>query len=48
VWLKKEGADYIPVIIKDMSMTRKTHLNDKLIQYSVEVESANHLVNIQR
>jgi len=48
VWLKKEGADYIPVVIKNMSMTRRTHLNDKLIQYTVEVESANHLVNIQR
>lgn len=48
VWLKKEGADYIPVVVKDMSMTRRTHLNDKLIQYTVEVESANHLVNIQR
>ena len=48
VWLKKEGESYIPVIIKDMSMTRKTHLNDKLIQYTVEVESANHLVNKQR
>ena len=48
VWLKKEGESYIPVVVKDMSMTRKTHLNDKLIQYTVEVESANHLVNIQR
>lgn len=48
VWLKKEGGSYIPVIVKNTSMTRKTHLNDKLIQYTVEVESANHLVNIQR
>ena len=48
VWYKKEGGDYIPVIIKDSNMTRKTHLNDKLIQYTIEVESANNLINIQR
>lgn len=48
VWYKKEGGNYIPVIIKDSNMTRKTHLNDKLIQYTIEVESANNLINIQR
>jgi len=48
VWLSKDGSDYLPVTIKDNSMTRKTHLNDKLIQYTVSVESSFNLINNQR
>lgn len=48
VWMKKENSEYIPVTIKDNSMTRKTHLNDKLIQYTVNVESSFNLINNQR
>ena len=48
VWMSKDGADYLPVTIKDNSMTRKTHVNDKLIQYTVNVESSFNLINNQR
>lgn len=48
VWMKKENSEYIPVTIKDNSMTRKTHVNDKLIQYTVNVESSFNLINNQR
>ena len=48
VWLKIGSNDYLPVTIKDNSMTRKTHINDKLIQYTVNVESSFNLINNQR
>ena len=48
VWLKKASSNYTPVTIKDNSMTRKTHVNDKLIQYTVNVESSFNLINNQR
>jgi hypothetical protein len=48
VWMSRGGSDYTPVTIKDNSMTRKTHLNDKLIQYTVNVESSFNLINNQR
>jgi hypothetical protein len=48
VWMKKENSEYTPVTIKDNSMTRKTHVNDKLIQYTVNVESSFNLINNQR
>jgi len=48
VWLSKDGSDYTPVTVKDSSMTRKTHLNDKLIQYTVNVDSSFNLINNQR
>lgn len=48
VWMKKESSEYTPVTIKDNSMTRKTHVNDKLIQYTVNVESSFNLINNQR
>ena len=48
VWMSRDGSDYTPVTIKDNSMTRKTHLNDKLIQYTINVESSFNLINNQR
>lgn len=48
VWMSKDGSNYTPVTVKDNSMTRKTHLNDKLIQYTINVESSFNLINNQR
>lgn len=47
VWLKMNNA-YRPVILKDSSVTRKTHLNDKLIQYTIKVEETSpYLANLR-
>ena len=47
VWLKMNNS-YRPVILKDSSITRKTHLNDKLIQYTIKVEETSpYLANLR-
>ena len=47
VWLKMNNA-YRPVILKESSITRKTHLNDKLIQYTIRVEETSpYLANLR-
>ena len=47
VWLKMNNS-YRPVILKDSSITRKTHLNDKLIQYTIRVEETSpYLANLR-
>jgi len=48
VWLNKPNGVFLPVTVKDTRMKRKTHLNDKLIQYTIKVESANNLINNHR
>jgi len=47
VWLKMNNV-YRPVILKESSITRKTHLNDKLIQYTIKVEETSpYLANLR-
>ena len=47
IWIDN-GTDILPVIIKDTSFKEKTHVNDKLIQYSFNLEYAfNHIQNVR-
>ena len=48
VWLIKPNGLFLPVTVKDTKMNRKTHVNDKLIQYTIKVDSADNLINNQR
>ena len=45
VWLTQEDSTVIPVNITDSSVKRKTHLNDKLIQYTINVEASAPYLN---
>lgn len=48
VWIKYESTDgnrWRPVIVNTSSLLKKTSLNDKLIQYTLEVEEANDIIN---
>jgi len=45
VWLTQEDSTVIPVNITDNNITRKTHLNDKLIQYTINVEASAPYLN---
>ena len=44
VWVKI-GNDFHPVTVITSSLLKKTSLNDKLIQYTLEVEDANDIIN---
>ncbi len=44
VWILK-GNIVRPVTVVTSSLTKKTSLNDKLIQYTLEVEEANDIIN---
>lgn len=44
VWMRKDG-NVTPVTIKTSKMQRKTHLNDKLINYTVDVELGTNYIN---
>ena len=44
VWLLS-GVVIRPVTVMTSSLTKKTSLNDKLIQYTLEVEEANDIIN---
>ena len=49
VWLRKknyaETLKTIPVKIVTSSFTKKTKLNDKLIEYTIQFEQANDYIN---
>ena len=48
VWIKyntTDGSKTRPVIVNTSSLTKKTSVNDKLIQYTLEVEEANDIIN---
>ena len=47
VWIT-EGTKTLPVAIKDSSFTYKTHLNDKLVNYTVQFEYAFNSINSVR
>ena len=44
VWLISENSDIYPVIVKSDSTDYKTAINDKLIQYSIEVEMSHDTI----
>ena len=47
VWIVENGNSY-PVSIKDSSFNYKTHLNDKLVNYTVQFEYAFNSINSVR
>ena len=48
VWLVKTSGNPIPVNVSTSKMTKKTHVNDKLINYTLEVETASEYINTVR
>ena len=47
VWLEK-GYLTLPVNITTSKLDKKTHINDKLINYSIEIETASNYINTIR
>ena len=45
VWINYGGLTYKPVIVTSSSLKFKTSVNDRLIQYTIEVEEANDIIN---
>lgn len=45
VWITFGGVTYNPVVVTSSSLTFKTSLNDRLIQYTLEVEQSNDIIN---
>lgn len=45
VWLEKDEGDALPVIIKTESVARKTGVNDKMVQYSIDFDYAFSKIN---
>lgn len=43
-WIEYEGKT-LPITIKTSNINYKTHLNDKLIEYAMEIEFANERIN---
>lgn len=48
VWLARTSGNPIPVNVKDSKLTKKTHLNDRLINYTMNVETASEYINVVR
>jgi hypothetical protein len=48
VWLVKGADNPVPVNVTTSTMEKKTHLNDKLINYSIELETASNYINTVR
>jgi hypothetical protein len=44
VWIKYEG-ETLPIIVKTSSLNYKTSINDKLINYTMDVEFAFNKIN---
>ena len=44
VWVKI-GNDFHPVTVITSSLVKKTSVNDRLMQYTLEVEDANDIIN---
>ena len=45
VWITYGGVTYNPVTVTSSSLTFKTSLNNNLIQYTLEVEQSNDIIN---
>lgn len=48
VWMVKGTDNPVPVNVTTSAMEKKTHLNDKLINYSIELETASNYINTVR
>ena len=48
VWLVKGTDNPIPVNVTTSTMEKKTHVNDRLINYSIELETASNYINTVR
>ena len=48
VWMTVQGESTRPVQVLDMDKTFKTSLNDRLVDYNIEVEQANDLISSMR
>ena len=44
-WLEKDASTVFPVVVKSESVERKTKLNDKLIQYTLDFDFAYSTIN---
>lgn len=47
VWMRKDGA-LQPVIVNTMNVEKKKHVNDRLINYTIDVELARNYINTLR
>ena len=45
VWIDYDGISSQPVVVTSSSFKYKTSVNDRLIQYTIEVEQANQIIN---
>ena len=45
VWITYGGVTYNPVVVTSSDLTFKTSLNDRLIQYTLELEQSNDIIN---
>ncbi len=47
IWLEKtqNASEVYPVIIRTTNLTHKTGVNDKMIQYSIDFDFANNMIN---
>jgi len=48
VWLQRPTGNAQPVIITTNNLTKKTHVNDNLINYTIEVEASDEYINTIR
>lgn len=48
VWLKRGSQSLLPVNIKTSDLQKKVHINDKLINYEIKVETATNYINTTR
>jgi len=44
IWLEDSNLDVFPVTIKSQQFTKKTGVNDKMIQYTIEFEFAHDII----
>ena len=45
VWMKKQGDQVKPINIKTSSVSYKTQVNDKLIEYTIEFDNSSSVLN---
>ena len=45
VWYEDSKGIISPVTVEDSSLTRKTHLNDGLIQFSIKIKESSNIIN---
>jgi hypothetical protein len=45
VWMTKEDGSIFAVVLETNSLTKKTHLNNKTVQYTIEVTKSGNIIN---